>query len=115
MWYYREKANIDDFDEKEKYTNSQLEAFATSLLKNDRKESKESHGILFDEQLDIDKRREVLVDASEIDGTLTQSIQDNERPGTYKGDGQRIFWRRHPQGRKVNSNEARSRGASYFS
>jgi len=117
--YYRRKpvkiSDLDEFKEGEEYTSSQLEDFGTAFLKRDRRDSGESHSILFNEQLYNKSKREVLVDAFDIDGTLTNVMQDKDRPGVFKGDGQRIYNRAHPLGRKVNDENARkTKGASYF-
>lgn len=118
-WYRRrqyEQVDLSEFSEDGDYTGSQLEAYATAMLKQDRRENKHLDlGILFDEQLYNKSKREIIVDAFEIDGTLTNSIQDTDRPGVVKGDGQRIYNRAHPNGRKVNTEEARkTKGASYY-
>lgn len=54
--------------------------------------------ILLEEHLKPRRRREIYV------GT---GIPD---PSFYQG----IYWRTHPQGRKVNSDEARAQGAGYY-
>jgi hypothetical protein len=114
--------NFEDFDPKKEYTAEQLEAFATALLKKDRADLKsqgredETKGILFDEQWYTKKKREVSVDALDIDGTLTNSMQEGLRPGVFKGDGQRMYNRVHPtKGRKTNDRIARKeKGASFY-
>ena len=115
-WYRPEDVDPEDFDPEANYTNSQLEAFATAFLKRDRRENKHLDlGILFQDQLDNRNKREVPVDALEIDPTLTQSMQEkNGRPGVHKGDGQRIFSRTHKEGRKVNSLQQRLKGSSFY-
>ena len=118
MYYRRRQSqpvDIETFSEKSKYTSAELEEYATAILKQDRKDSKNDHNILFEDQLYNKKKREVLVDASEIDGTLTNSMQDKEKPGVYKGDQQKMYNRSHPLGRKTNTDLARKTlGASYY-
>jgi len=117
MWYRRQQKPADyaDFSEKETYTSIELEAFASALLKKDRRDSGHDHDILFAEQLYNKSKREIMVDAFDIDGTLTNIMQDKNKPGIYKGDGQKMYNRSHPQGRKVNTEDSRkNRGSSYY-
>lgn len=108
---------LDEFDLSKEHTAEEYDLYATALLKKDRrdrKDSKENFGVLLPDQLYKFKNREPSVNALEIDGTLTNLIQDGKE-GVFKGDGQRIFWRQHPtSGRKVNDKEKRLEGSSYF-
>lgn len=98
------------------------EAFADAILKEDIKKRKEegtekdAPQVLFKEHLESRDRREYSVDATQIDGTLTNMLKKNsDRPVDVSGDGQMFYNRTHPKGRKVNSKEQRSRhGASYY-
>lgn len=118
MWYRKRPVKISDleeFQEGKEYNSSELEAFATAMLKKDRRDTGEDHNILFDEQIYNKSKREILVDAFDIDGTLTNIMQDKDKPGVYKGDGQKMYNRAHPLGRKVNDETARkTKGASYY-
>lgn len=95
------------------YTPSQIDRFTDAILRADAKVHpiKGENPILFDEHIMNRKRREIQVGSGtpdKIDGL------DNER-GIHKGDGQKIFNRTHPQGRKVNSaHQRRVNGASYY-
>lgn len=112
---FREPVDPETFDaEKKDYTSAELDDYADALLRKDAKENNPIHGenpILFDEHIYNRKRREIYVNAGvpdEIQGL------DDER-GIHRGDGQKIFNRTHPQGRKVNSEHQRKKnGASYF-
>ena len=110
--------NIDDFDPNGKYTSRQLDAYATAFLREDRRHHTTAEnkklGILLPDQLKKLENREVPVDATEIDGTLTNVMQDPQKPGVFKGDNQKMFGRSHPKGRRVNTDEQRSRGSSYY-
>lgn len=113
--FTREPVDPETLDaEKTDYSNRELEDFADAILRKDAKENNPIHGenpILFDEHLYNRRRREILVNSGtpdEIQGL------DDER-GIHRGDGQKIFNRTHPQGRKVNSEHQRkTNGASYY-
>lgn len=121
-FFRRPDVKWEDFDlEKDNYTSSELDAFATSLLRKDRREHKAAHEgkeppitILFEEQLYNRAKREVRVNALEIDETLTNAMADCDRPGVTSGDGQRLYQRAHPKGRGLNTEDARRRGASFY-
>lgn len=96
------------------YSNRELEDYADAILRKDAKDENPIHGenpILFEEHLYNRRRREILVTSGtpdEIQGL------DDER-GIHRGDGQKIFNRTHPNGRKVNSeHQRRKNGASYY-
>lgn len=96
------------------YTNRELEDYADAILRKDAKDGNSIHGenpILFEEHLYNRRRREILVTSGTPDDI--QGL-DDER-GIHRGDGQKIFNRTHPQGRKVNSEHQRKKnGASYY-
>lgn len=113
--FTREPVDPETFDpEKEDYTQRELEDYADALLRQDAKEDNPIHGdnpILFEEHLYNRRRREILVTSGTPDDI--QGL-DDER-GIHRGDGQKIFNRTHPQGRKVNSEHQRKKnGASYY-
>lgn len=118
MWYRKQNPPVDleSFSDKGKYTARELEEYATAMLKKDRKETNQDHNILFEGQLYKFSKREVSVDALQIDETLTNIMQDkNQRPGVHKGDNQKIYNRTHPLGRKTNTNtDRKTKGSSYF-
>jgi hypothetical protein len=90
-----------------------LERFTTLLLMGDSRESGDRHNILFESHLANRKKREVPVDPLMIDPAFSKKKQ--ESAAKTSGDGQRMFFRSHPEGRKVNSKEQRRRhGASYY-
>jgi len=108
----------EDFDPEADYTPREVEAFADALLRQDSRQfnnySREK-GILFAEHLYTRQRREIGNSTGIADPTLTASLQDKQKPGRHSGDGQMMYNRTHPRGRKVNSEEQRKRnGASYF-
>lgn len=110
-WYRRgqEQVDLSEFTDEGDYTPAQLEAYADAILRADAKESKPIGvypSILFEEHLYNRRRREILCEQGYPDEALT---------GTLSRDGQMIFNRTHPQGRKVNSEKARrENGASYY-
>ena len=105
-------ATLDE--EKTDYTARELEDYTDAILRADAKENNPIHGenpILFEEHLYNRRRREILVTSGTPDDI--QGL-DDER-GIHRGDGQKIFNRTHPQGRKVNSEHQRKKnGASYY-
>jgi len=114
----QEPVDFADFDESEEYNGRELEAFADSLLRADSKQfnnySREQ-GILFPEHIYTRQRREIGNSSGVADPTLTASLQDKQKPGRHTGDGQAIYNRTHPRGRKVNSEQQRrDNGASFY-
>lgn len=101
--------------EKTDYSSKDLEAYAETLLREDmtsRKLRPKDTGILFDDHIASRKQREVYNKwgVPLVDGAIQQT-----ETGRYKGDGQTLYWRTHPQGRKVNSKDQRSRnGAGWY-
>lgn len=118
MRYFQrqEPVDFDTFDDgREDYSSSELEAYADALLRDDIKEHGNQKHILFREHLAARARREVSVGSGVADSTLTNLLPKSDRPGVTAGDGQMMYNRTHPRGRKVNSKEQRSRnGASYY-
>jgi hypothetical protein len=87
-----------DYDERE------LELYADKLIR----ESSPDPGcpVLFQEHIEPRWRKEVGVASGTPDAVITASMSN---------DGQMLYNRTHPQGRKVNSREQRSRNrASYY-
>lgn len=123
-WYYKNKPDVDldTFDPDESYTDKQLEAYADAFLKKDKAEVdgesntqkwQKEYGILFDDHLASRKRREILTALGTPDPAFTGSTQESS--AKTSGDGQAMFFRSHPEGRKVNSKEQRKRnGAGYY-
>lgn len=90
----------------ERYSSFELEEMATEILKANARsidpETGKPNGlgdILFEEHLYSRRRREIY----NMNGTPDPSINEG------------MFWRTHPQGRKVNSDEQRKKhGASFY-
>lgn len=111
-WKRRPSYNKDErieFVEGEQYTNAQLEQLADQFLRDDANSIDEETGkrrgiggedpILFAEHLYQRQRREIL------------NENGIPEPGLVKG----LYDRTHPEGRKVNSPEARAKhGASWY-
>jgi hypothetical protein len=88
------------------YTARELELYANQMLREDRVENPTGPRILFQEHIEPDWRREVLNPAGSVDATITNSLSK---------DGQTMYNRQHPQGRRVNSEQQRKiNGASYY-
>ena len=111
MSYYtkEEGPDVHEFDPQKIYTGRELEMMADQLLREDANEVDEETGrrkgikgdnpILFAEHIRNRQSREI--------GNKTGVPE----PGIVRG----IYNRTHPEGRKVNSEEARKRhGASYY-
>lgn len=111
-WYRtrQEEVDLDTFDPEGDYTGKELEAFATAMLRKDSRENKDEwqeKGILFDSQLANRYRREVY-------NKHGVPIAEDLSPAGM-GDGQTMYNRTHPQGRKVNSDkQRREHGASFY-
>lgn len=98
-----------DFDPEKKYTDRELEELADELLRAQAREVDPKSGkergiggldpILFEEHIYSRKRREIYPENGTPDPALVS--------GSYN--------KSHPEGRKINSPEARRRhGASYY-
>ena len=111
-----EVVDFDTFDPNATYTARELEAFSEALLRADAKDNPDVEtNILFAEHLYSRQRREIGNSTGIADPTLTASLQDKNKPGRFAGDGQMMYNRTHPRGRKVNSEEQRKKnGASYY-
>jgi hypothetical protein len=101
------KLIIDDpeftFNPNGKHTPSELDSFATMILKADIKGGsstlKGDAPILFAEHLKTRYKREIYNRLGIPDPSIQQGM----------------YWRTHPEGRKINTEEARKRsGASFF-
>jgi hypothetical protein len=108
-WKSRQKMERIDYDPNAKYNDRELEQLADQLLREDAKavdpETGKERGIggkdpiLFAEHEYARRRREIYTEGGTPDPSLVS--------GMYN--------RTHPQGRKVNSDEQRSKnGASYY-
>jgi hypothetical protein len=102
-------SNEEPFDPDIQYTDFQLEEFANQLLRKQSRSIVEATGkergiggedpILFEEHLYARKRREIYPESGTPDPSLVSGI----------------YYRSHPEGRKINSPEARKKhGASYY-
>ena len=111
-----EPVDLSTFDPNSSdYTSDQLEAYADAMLKEDIKENGNQNHILFKEHLAARARREIKVGSGVVDDMITAHLPKSERPGVTAGDGQMLYNRTHPRGRKVNSREQRAKnGASYY-
>lgn len=93
---------LPEFDPKKKYTPRQLELYATKLL-FDQKDSRgkfldDGPIWLSDDQFQTRWKREIINQEGVPDPALVSGIYN----------------RTHPQGRKVNSKQAREGGASFY-
>lgn len=107
-WQQEERVDPETFDPEEDYTPKQLEAYATAFLRRDKEENPDvyQNAILFDTQLRNRYSREVY---------NKYGVPDEEITHDKSNDGQTMYNRTHPEGRKVNSQEQRSRhGASFY-
>jgi hypothetical protein len=109
-----EPVDLDSFDPDATYTSRELDAYADAILQKDARESGVESNILFEEQLYRRTRREIKTAEGTVQGIISNRHKDRA-PGRHIGDGQAMYNRQHPQGRKVNSIEQRRRnGASYY-
>jgi hypothetical protein len=90
------------FEAGQKYTPSQLDIFASLILRQEIKQGNNLKGknpILLAEHLKTRQRREIYNSTGVPDPSIQQGL----------------YWRVHPSGRKVNSEEARKKsGASFY-
>lgn len=117
----REQVDLSTFDKEQDYTGRELEAYADAFLRADKESTNNSTqwyaetGVLFEEHLYSRSRREIGNASGIADPTLTRGLQDSQKPGRFAGDGQMMYNRTHPRGRKVNSAEQRKKnGASWY-
>ena len=96
---------LEEFDPtRDDYTERELAMYADKFLREAG--ATEECQFLFQEHIEPRWRKEVRVET----GTPDQSITNSLSP-----DGQTMYNRQHPQGRKVNSDAQRkSNGASYY-
>lgn len=96
------------------YSQTALARFTEAILRHDARNREPINGenpILFEEHLYNRRRREINV----ASGTPDDLKGLWDKPGVTRGDGQVLYNRTHPQGRKVNSEEARKKhGASWY-
>lgn len=95
---------LEPFDSTRKdYSERELAMYADLML---RENPSEDNPILFQEHIEPRWRKEVKVESGTPDRAITNSLSS---------DGQTMFNRQHPQGRKVNSEQQRkTNGASYY-
>lgn len=98
---------LPPFDPSRKdYTARELELYANQLLRTDREENPTGPRILFQEHIEPDWRREVNAKEGVVDAAITRA---------QSKDGQTMYNRQHPEGRRVNSEQQRkTNGASYY-
>ena len=115
-WRKEEPVDLSTFDPNGSYTPAELDRYAEAMLKEDIRENGNVGHVLLTDHLKQRARREHPVDASNIDGTITQILDSNKtRPNDASGDGQKLYNRSHPRGRKVNSKRQRTKhGASFY-
>lgn len=104
---YLERYELDEFDpERKDYTNSDLEAYTDLLLWEDSQQKPDGPKVLFQEHVENRWSREVL---------NKYGVPDDEITASQSKDGQTMYNRTHPEGRKVNSAKQRKvNGASYY-
>lgn len=102
-------AELPPFDPTRRdYTDRELAMYADLMLRDC--EADPTAPILFQEHIEPRWRKEVNVTDPAAKGTPDAVITRSQSP-----DGQTMFNRQHPQGRKVNSKEQRGKnGASYY-
>ena len=108
----RQKPDYIEYDPEKakagKYTKTELEVIADQFLREHANEVDEETGkkrglrgddpILFYEHLRQRRRREIMSNSGSVD------------PSVVSG----IYWRADANGRRINSAEARARGAAYY-
>jgi hypothetical protein len=98
---------LPPFDpERTDYTAFEMEAYTDALLRESTRENPEGPKVLFQEHIDSRWGREVLSTTGTVDDSITSSLSK---------DGHMMYYRTHPEGRKVNSDQQRKdNGASYY-
>lgn len=96
---------LEPFDsEKTDYTDRELNMYADQFLRDAG--SVDDAPFLFQEHIEPRWRKEVNPKGGTPDAAITYSLSP---------DGQTIYNRQHPEGRKVNSDvQRKSNGASYY-
>lgn len=103
---YLENFDLTAFDPSRSYTAAELEAFADLALREDCARRPEAPKVLFQEHAESRWSREVNTKAGTPDDEITASLSK---------DGQTMYNRTHPEGRKVNSDTQRKKnGASFY-
>lgn len=99
--------DIEPFDPSRKdYTARELEIYSNILLREDLANRPNAPKIVFQEHIEPKWRRESLNISGVTDETLTNALSP---------DGQRMYNRTHPEGRKVNSEiQRKTNGASFY-
>lgn len=99
--------NLPEFDpSRTDYSQRELELYSDALMWQDRDDHPQGPRILMQEHIEPDWRREVHAAIGTVDEEITKAKSK---------DGQTMYNRRHPEGRKVNSKQQRKvNGASYF-
>lgn len=87
-----------EYVEGQRYTRKQLTFMADEILRQDDKDIREDPCILLPEHYKDRMRREVYV---------STGIPD---PSVASG----LYWRTHPEGRRVHSDERRKKGATFY-
>lgn len=101
QWYKKTELTLDDFDANVKWTPKELDEFASLMIREDFKNNPNFRHpvVLLDEHLTKRYAREIY--------------NTNGFPEPSFGAG--LYWRTHPQGRKMNSEEQRKlNGASFY-
>jgi hypothetical protein len=97
---------VEDFDPDAPWKPWELDVWADVFLRADEKRMEEEPAILFEEHIHERRRHEIYVASGTPDTELTNATSK---------DGQTMYWRQSPVGRKVNSEEQRkTNGASYY-
>lgn len=105
-----ELPEIESFDESKPWTPYQLDRFADRILWNDIDSGRDhlvEPCVLMYEHLKARRKKEIYVASGVPDATLMSEA--------LAPDGQFMYWRTHPQGRKVNDKEQREKnGAGWY-
>jgi hypothetical protein len=99
-------ADLEPFNpDRKDYTDRELSMYADQFLR-DAGYNDTDAPILFQEHIEPRWRKEVRVESGTPDESITHALSK---------DGQTMYNRQHPQGRKVNSKQQReTNGASYY-
>lgn len=89
---------VPTYDPRKNYTQNELLLLAERILLEDTKPVQSAPQILLVGHLMDRKSREIYVTSGTPDPEIVQGL----------------YWRTHPNGRKVSSDEQRAKGASYY-
>ena len=104
--YLDQRYDIADFDPEKDYSAADLEAYTDMLLWEDAQKNPDGPKVLFQEHIENRWNREVL---------NKYGVPDDEITHSQSPDGQTIYNRTHPEGRRVNSSAQRKKnGASWY-